>query len=792
MRDGLPIDTLRTSFLANVDERPVVVSSPTGSGKSTEVPRWCQGRRGGTSPGRVLVVEPRRVACRSLAARVADLEGTAIGEGVGYVVRDDTSMGEQTRIVFATPGVVLRSKTLVDSAATIILDEFHERTLDVDLLFALLLRQRPQSQALVVMSATLDGERIATHLGGIHLSAEGRTFPVDVRYAERGDALPDATDLPSRVLGALLGAREDPGDVLVFLPGKAEIEACRRALEGSPYLVVPMHGGLALDEQHRAFERGPRRKVILATNVAETSITIPGVSVVIDAGLVRQTRYHNGRGALVLAPIAADAAAQRAGRAGRTAPGVCYRLWSSSGKLAESTLPEVYRESLVPLVLSAAAWGARPEDLPLLDPPKAYALEAARVDLAAWGVLDRDGALTEGGKSVFALPLDPFLARLLVAGRAAGCLDDVIDLVAALAVERPLFLPGPPPSEPHDDLRLGGCDATALVRAVRSGRPDRHRLSAFAVDEARRIRKRLRRGSGLPETTDEAEPVDRDALARIAMTADPRVVHVARARGREVAFGNGGTEFELARESAVRNARDVVAVVVFDARAFGAGKSAKLLVTCATPVTLKTIARAGVGEDRLGGVKLDRGKVLATIERVYAERIIETREEAPEGEMARAALGALFLRGSIFKGTLTTTKERLARLTLAGKLAERGHPAGVARASYLTLEQWVEARLRELGVESGSDLAMLAASDLTAPEIPFESRAALDREFPHFVDVGDARYEAHYDLDRSQVVLRRIAGNREGAPPLAYLPAFAGLRVCVESPRGIQTVRERR
>ncbi len=789
--ETLPIVALRAAFLANVRERPVVVSSPTGSGKSTEVPRWCRARDLGKDE-RVLVVEPRRVACRSLAARVAELEGCKVGEAVGYIVRDDAALSDATRIVFATPGIVLRHEALVRSAATIVLDELHERTLDVDLLLALFVKQA--RRGFVVMSATLDGDRVAAHLGGVHLSADGRTFPVDVRYLERGDRAPDPDELPSRVRAALRAAQDDPGDVLVFLPGKAEIEACRRALEGKDAIIVPLHGGLSLDEQRRAFHRTPRRKVILATNVAETSITIPGVGVVIDAGLVRQTRYQDGRAALVLAPIAEDSAAQRAGRAGRTSAGICYRLWSSAARLAKSTAPEIHRESLVPLVMSAAAWGERPEDLPFLDAPKPYALAAARADLAAWGVLDASGAMTEGGRGVFALPLDPFLGRLLVAARAPGgaVLEDAIDLVSALGVGRPLFLPGPPPQTPADDLRLGGCDATALVRAVRIGKPDLHHVSGFVVEEARRIRARLRRAFDLPEGGPSDTPVDRDALVRIALAADRRVAHVKRTRGRAVAFGNGGTELELARESAVQNARDVEAIVVLDARAFGSGPGARLLVTCATPVSLAVMARAGLGEDRLAGVHHERGRVTAKLERVYAERVLGTREEIPEGEMARAALAALFLRGSIFKDALATTRERLSRIALAAQLASRGHPSGVAHPGPVpSLEAWVAARLVALGVESGDDLALLSASDLTIPDVPFEVRAGLDKEFPVGVDVGDARYETIYDLDRSQVVLKRVKGNREGPPPLAYLPRFPGLRILVDGPRGVQLVRER-
>jgi ATP-dependent helicase HrpB len=780
----LPIAPLRPAFLEALGRGPVVVSSPTGSGKSTEVPRWCEGR--------VLVVEPRRLACRSLAARLSDLEGAPLGQVAGYVVRDENVSGEATRILFATPGIVLRSRSLLEQADTIVLDEFHERSLDVDLLLALLTPRSAKGRKLVVMSATLDGERVARHLSGRYLTAEGRAYPVDVRYLGRGDELPDPSDLVAGVARALDVASADPGDVLVFLPGKAEIEACGRALAGSPLAVFALHGGLTLDEQRRAFEPARRRKVILATNVAETSITIPGVGVVVDAGLARQTRYHEGRGSLVLAPIAEDAAAQRAGRAGRTAPGVCYRLWSPSATLAKSTLPEIHRESLVPLVLAAAAWGVRVEDLPFLDAPKAYAVEAARADLAAWGALGNEGTVTEGGRDLFALPLDAPLARLLVEARRTGALEDAIDLVAALSVGRPLFAPGPPPPDPHDDLRLAGCDVTALVRAVRIGRGDPHRVVAFAVEEARRVRSRLRRLYELPDMPPRDDPVDREALARTAIVADARVVHVTRSRGRDLSFSNGGTELELSRESALRNVRDVEAIVVFDARAFGAGKGIRLQVTCATAIPLSWIARAGLGKDRLGAVRLESGRVLAKVERVYAKRVVAVREEVPKGDVARAAIGALFLRGSVFREALEPTRERLARRALAAKLASRGHVAGVASDGPIpTLEAWVHLRLSELGVESGDDLPLLSSKDLLPADIPHESRVALEREFPLTVSVGDATYAAEYDMDRGQVMLRMLTGSRRDPPPLAYLPRFAGLRICVDGPRGIAVIRER-
>lgn len=777
----LPVHAIRTAFLAACAEQPVVLSSPTGSGKSTEVPRWCGGR--------VLVVEPRRIACRSLAARVAQLEDTRLGEGVGYLVRDERAATDATRIVYVTPGLLLRNRSLLESAHTVILDEFHERSLEIDLLLALLVRNR--HAGLVIMSATLDGERVAAHVGGVHLTAAGRAFPVDVRYLPSREVLPDASDLPARVQQALHAAAHDPGDVLVFLPGKAEIEACADALRG-PVTVVPLHGGLSLDEQRRAFERTARRKVVLATNVAETSLTISGIGVVIDAGLVRQTRYHDGRGFLALGPIAQDSAAQRAGRAGRTAPGVCYRLWSASAVLNPSTLPEIHRESLVPLVLTAAAWGERVEDLPLLDSPKPYALQAARADLTAWGALRGEAELSDSGRGLFALPIDPHHARLLVAAREHDCVEDMIDLVSVLSVGRLLFLAAASDLGADEDLRAAGCDATAAIRALRAERPSDHGVSAFVVREARLARARLRRMQGLDDDALPRSGIDRDKLARAAVAADPRFCHIARRHGRDVFFSNGGTEIELARESAARNVRDIEAIIALDTRGFGSGRDARVLCTCAMPVTLAVIARAGLGTERLGAVQHDKKRVTAVIERVYAKRVIATRDETPHGELARTALLELLKRGSLFRDAVATTRARLARTALAEQVARRGQPPIAASDSDVSvLDAWLLARIESLGVESGDDLALLSASDFVAPDLPYEVRSALDSEYPLTVSVGDATYRAEYDLDRNQVLLHMIKGSRRDPPPVAYLPRFLGLRICVQGPRGLTVVRER-
>jgi len=267
---------------------------------------------------------------------------------------------------------------------------------------------------------------------------------------------------------------------------------------------------------------------------------------------------------------------------------------------------------------------------------------------------------------------------------------------------------------------------------------------------------------------------------------------VARRHGRELAFSNGGTEIALARESAAHQVRDLQALVALETRGFGSGREARVLVTCAMPITLSQIAHAGLGRDRVGAVQLQGKRVIASVERVYARRVIATREETPKGELARAALLDLLLRGSLFRDAVAQSRERLSRAALAAKLAERGHPAGVATAAPVpSLEAFLLERLETLGVESGEDLALLSASDVLAPELPYEVRDALDREYPRMVSVGDASYRAEYDLDRGEVMLHMTKGNRRDPPPLAYLPKFPGLRICVAGARGMAVLRER-
>jgi ATP-dependent helicase HrpB len=776
----LPVETIRERFLEELKLQPVVLSAPTGSGKSTQVPRWCR------ELGRVLVIEPRRVACRGLAQRVAQLESVKLGAAVGYAVRDDSRFTPNTEVVFATPGVVLRwfSSGSIQEFSTVILDEFHERSLDVDLLLALLLHH--YSGHLVVMSATLAGPRIAAHIKGIHLESKGRLYPVTIRHLAGNTFLPEVRGLEERIVTAIKHATDDPGDILVFLPGKAEISKTRDALRRFHDLsILPIHGGLTLEEQSAVFHTGSKRRVILATNVAETSITVPGIGVVIDSGLVRRTRYFNGRGFLTLSPIARDSAEQRTGRAGRTAPGTCYRLWSREAILTERTPPEIHRESLTALVMGAAACNARPSQLPFLDLPKPFAIEAAESTLKQLGALEQDGRITPRGTSLFHLPLDPPLAALLIASKQSKCLDTMIDLVSALAVGRQLFIPSFRPQEPADDLRSGGCDAIAAIRAVREGRPGQHGLHKLTVQEARLVRRRLRKLFHLPDKPAQNTPIDRRTLAMAVLSALPDCAHVARRRKKRLAWSNGGTEIELGRESAI-NPDKTSTILVLESRALGLdARKTAVIITCAMPIPIPWLLKAGIGTEAVTGVTFKKKIVLARMERIYAGLSLHTREDLPTGQLARDSVAELFLSGRWMPAIRVQCEERLE----AARVVKRLNGVGLVDQNYTPeLEQfwpdgvpgltaWTHSRLSAIGLESGADLPLVTALDLLPPDLPSLLREWLDRRYPRHLDMGDSRYRIEYDLGKRQVSLTLQAGQRKSPPAPGMLPAWSGFSI---------------
>jgi ATP-dependent helicase HrpB len=428
----LPIDAalpdLRAALLAG---NAAVLVAPPGAGKTTKVPLvlaeepWTQGRR-------ILVLEPRRLAARAAADRMAATRGERLGETIGLRVRFGSKVSNRTRIEVITEGIftrmVLDDPTL-DGVAAVLFDEFHERSLDADLGLALARDAQQglrEDLRLLVMSATIDGARIAGLLGNAPVVAsEGRAFPVTTHYAGR-DSRPIEPQVADTILRAL---RAEPGSLLAFLPGAAEIRRTQALLNGKLNAttdLVALFGALSAEDQDRAIRPAPagRRKVVLATAIAETSITIDGVRLVVDSGLARVPRYEPDVGITRLETIRASRAAadQRRGRAGRTEPGVCFRLWDEpqTAALAPFAPPEILSAELSSFALDLAAWGAGPEKLALLDqPPHAAFAEATKL-LAALGAIDGDGRITAHGKRLRLLPLPPRLARMVIDAAAAG------------------------------------------------------------------------------------------------------------------------------------------------------------------------------------------------------------------------------------------------------------------------------------------------------------------------------------------------------------------------------------
>jgi ATP-dependent helicase HrpB len=454
---ALPIAPLLPAIVDTLGrERGLVLEAPPGAGKSTGVPLalleadWLGGRG-------ILMLEPRRLAARAIASRMATLAGEPVGRSIGYRTRLDTRVSRETRITVVTEGVLtrmLQSDPALEDVAIVVFDEFHERSLNADVGLALCVDARSNLRddlRLLVMSATLDTAPVADLLGGAPvLSSEGRAHPVETRYLPR----PEVASLAVATARATRQALErDEGDVLVFLPGAAEIRRVQRLLEDGDLpagtSVHALFGDLPAAAQDAALApaRTGRRKVVLATSIAETSLTIEGVRIVVDAGLARSSRFDpvTGMSTLVTTRVSRAAADQRRGRAGRLAPGVCYRLWPEHEMrgLEPVTQAEILGADLAPLALDLAAWGIDdPAALRFLDPPPAASLGQARDLLGRLGALDAGGRITPHGRQMATLGLHPRLAHMLLVARGLGCAPLACELAAILSERDLLRGPG--------------------------------------------------------------------------------------------------------------------------------------------------------------------------------------------------------------------------------------------------------------------------------------------------------------------------------------------------------------
>jgi ATP-dependent helicase HrpB len=516
----LPIDTVLNELTSALRRRSgAVLLAPPGAGKTTRVPlalleeSWLGGRK-------ILMLEPRRLAARAAARHMADLLGEPVGQTVGYRVRMDTRVGPATRIEVVTEGVLtrmLQSDPGLSGVGLVIFDEFHERHLESDLGLALCLDLQGVLNAdlrLLVMSATLEAAPVAGLLGGAPvITCEGRQFPVETRYVGRRSDRPLEAAVAEAVLGA---ARSETGSLLVFLPGAAEIRRVLAMLAsaglGGEWILAPLFGNLSKAEQDQAIAPAPagRRKIVLATNIAETSLTIEGIRVVVDGGLMRAPRFdvRSGMARLVTMPVSQSSADQRRGRAGRTGPGICYRMWSAEthGTLAEHSPPEILQADLAALVLELALWGAADAaHLKWLDPPPEAAVSQARALLRGLGALDAAGHATDHGRRMAGLPLHPRLAHMLIEAQRHGAKAEACDLAAILSERDFVNFPA---GEYDSDLGLR-LDIMADPDAVRSMGSGRFTIDRPALRRCLRVSEALGRPKHRLRRPERPQPVGR-------------------------------------------------------------------------------------------------------------------------------------------------------------------------------------------------------------------------------------------------------------------------------------------
>jgi ATP-dependent helicase HrpB len=726
------VEALAALRAALIDGRRAILVAPPGAGKTTVVPLalldepWLAGRR-------IVMLEPRRLATRAAAQRMAATTRTRIGELVGYQTRDEREITSSTRIEVVTEGVLtrrLQNDPELPGVGAVIFDEVHERNLTTDVGLALALDSatelRPDLR-LVAMSATPDTDGLTRLLGAPVISSEGRTHPIDVRWlprapGQRGTAPRKGRPRPKQhrgtdriepdVVAAVLQAlRDDEGDILVFLPGIGEIrrtEATLRDTLGPDIDVYPLAGALTLADQDLALAPSPvgRRRVVLSTDIAETSLTVAGVRVVIDSGLAREPRFDPRSAMTRLTTVATSRASadQRAGRAGRTEPGVAYRLWSKleHGTRARHRSPEILQADLAGFALELAAWGS-PDDLLFIDSPPAGALAQARELLTDLHALDVDDqTITPLGRKMLGLPVHPRLARMIAVDQSAlSC------AVAALVDERDIFR-GRPDEVPTDlALRIG------VISGARghdlADRGAVHRLRDRAADLARRAR--------LPFDRSDLDP---DRAGAVLLLAYPDRLAALR-RGVQYQLRSGSTAFLPANDSLV----DEPFVVAADLD----GKRDKARIRLAAAVDAsEVIANFGpdIAEQRTITWNTDRNDLTETIERRLGSIRLGSHTDRPAaGEATTAALiervRTTELRVLTWTTAATSLRERVAFLhTNVGQ----PWPDWSVTTLLSTLDTWLAPYLP--GARGRADLEQLDLTTVLRSQLPWPDGAQLD------------------------------------------------------------------
>ncbi|MCG5242159.1 ATP-dependent helicase HrpB [Azospirillum doebereinerae] len=794
----LPIDPVLPELLDALRTRGVaVLQAPPGAGKTTRVPLalldqdWLAGRK-------VIVVEPRRLAARAAAHRMAAMLGQEVGGTVGYRVRQDSRVGPKTRIEVMTDGLFLRriqdSPELPDVGA-VLFDEFHERGIDSDLSLALTRETREalrEDLRLVAMSATLDGGPVSALLGDASspapvVTSEGRAFPVETRHL---DAPPPGARIEDAVAATLRRAlREEPGNALVFLPGTGEIRRVQSLLEqadlGPGVVLAPLYGDMTTEAQDAAI--GPTapgtRKVVLATSIAETSLTIEGIRIVVDSGMMRVPRFdpRGGMTRLVTVKVSQASADQRRGRAGRLEPGVCYRLWPEAAHraLAPHTAPEILDADLAPLALELAAWGVKdPADLPWLDAPPAAAMAQARELLGELGALesgapDGAGGITPAGKRMARLGVHPRLARMMLDGAALG-LGPLACTVAALLGERDIV--GAQPGFRDADLRL----RVDLLRgeergghgAARGIGVDRNRAKQ-AVRQAQAWRRQL-------NLRDDRNGGDSGAVGRLLALAYPDRIGQRRPGGNP---GGVAAQYRLSggrgayfQEAEPLSAEDWLVVADLD----GAARESRIFL--AAPVTLAELEDAFADRIRTEDVVVWDGREQAVLARrrrmLFALVLKDERLSKPPADAMTAAMvegvRAMGLACLPWTNELRAWRTRLAFLR---RREGEGWPDLSDEALLAGLEDWLAPFLD--GVSRRAHLDRIDLSSALRNQLPWDLKTRMDAEAPTHVEVpSGSRIPIDYDGEEPVLAVRlqemfglaetpRIAGGK--VPLLLHL-----------------------
>lgn len=791
--DPLPIDPHLPALLERVEaRRALVLSAEPGTGKTTRLPPALADALGASGQGgKVLVLEPRRLAVRLAARRVAQERGERLGERTGYQVRYEQLQGPATRLLYVTEGVLTRrlsdARSALEGVAAVVLDEFHERHVETDLALVLLERLRRERRPdlrLIVMSATLDAAPLASYLEADVVEVPGRAFPVEVEHARHRDERPledrvhaALSDLLER--GVLTDARGRPGHVLVFLPGAGEIQRAARALEGlarrEGLLVLPLHGRLEPEATDAALRPSTRRKVLLATNVAESSVTIDGVVAVIDSGLARVpgTSPATGLPTLELQPISQASAKQRAGRAGRQGPGLCVRLFSRQDhdRRPRAPVPELLRTDLTGPLLGLR--GAGVTDLSTvrwLDAPPGAHVEVADRLLTRIGAVDAAGEVTAAGRALLRLPLPPRLGRVLVEGAARGVGRAAAGAVALLS-ERDIRQGGARQAEareegPSDVLFLLDrlAEAERVGRAV--GRLRALDLDPQAVDGVLRARRQLEGQLGaLGGEGDGAQRADEAALLLSLLAGHPdRVARRLRPGSPTLALAEGG-QVDLARESVVQDAEWLVVLDAQDPRRQGASARAHV-VSAIKPDWLIELFADQVREGRAVRWNQQLERVEATWRLSFGGLVLDEAADASDGpeveELLRREALARGLHAFCDREALDAW---LLRLAFARTLDPSLPELGPAELEGLLGEQCAGRRsFKEL-----READLLATLRATIGE-----RSKLERLAPDHVALrGGRRLRVNYEARREPWVESRLQdffGMKEG-------PAVGGGRV---------------